>query len=258
MAHETPWPVLRLPRNAVRTRTLRILSYNEGEPHELESNSCQTAGAIDESGLNIAMTRHYGPAVRAQRVHDAVPKNFGRNITILGALSLYGLDGVMTVEGATEAEVFRAYVSRVLAPTLRPGDVVVMDTLSSHNVAGIDNAITSTGAKLIYLPPYSPDWSPIEPWGSAIKTSRSKAIPADHHAVFIGEDDECMRHMVLPPRNRFEPLLLASRPPLTVWLPFLNTRLFLLRTRGFRRLTKSSQPHAEGRSSPPSVRHMGA
>ena len=103
-------------------------------------------------------------------MHDAVPKNFGRNITILGALSWYGLDAVMTVEGSTDAEVFRTYVSRVLVPTLRPGDVVVMDNLSAHKVVGIDTTITKTGAKLIYLPPYSPDWSPIEPCWSAIKT----------------------------------------------------------------------------------------
>jgi transposase len=116
------------------------------------------------------MTRRYGRSVRGQRVQDAVPRNFGRNVTILGALSWYGLDAVMTVEGATDAEVFRAYVSRVLAPTLRPGDVVVMDNLSAHKVAGIEEAITNAGAKLIYLPPYSPDWSPIEPCWSAIKT----------------------------------------------------------------------------------------
>jgi transposase len=116
------------------------------------------------------MTRRYGRTVRGQRVHDSVPKNFGRNVTILGALSWYGLDAVMTVEGATDTEVFRAYVSRVLAPTLRPGDVVVMDNLSAHKVSGIEAAITNAGARLIYLPPYSPDWSPIEPCWSAIKT----------------------------------------------------------------------------------------
>jgi transposase len=125
---------------------------------------------VDESSLNIAMTRRYGRAVRGHRVHDAVPKNFGRNITILGALSYHGLDAVMTVDGATDAEVFRVYVSQVSAPTLRPGDVVVMDNLSAHKVAGIETMIASTGAKLIYLPPYSPDWSPIEPCWSAIKT----------------------------------------------------------------------------------------
>lgn len=116
------------------------------------------------------MTRRYGRAVRGQRVHDAVPKNFGRNITLLGALSCHGLDAVMTVDGATDATVFRAYVAQVLAPTLRRGDIVVMDNLSAHKVQGIEATIAAAGAKLIYLPPYSPDWSPIEPCWSKIKT----------------------------------------------------------------------------------------
>jgi transposase len=103
-------------------------------------------------------------------VQDTTPKNYGRNVTIIGSLSCYGLDAVMTVEGATDAAVFRAYVSRVLAPTLRPGDVVVMDNLAAHKVAGIEDAITERGAELIYLPPYSPDYSPIESCWSKLKT----------------------------------------------------------------------------------------
>lgn len=115
------------------------------------------------------MTRRYGRAVRGCRVHDAVPRNHGRNITVLGALSCYGLDAVMTVEGAADAAVFRAYVRQVLVPTLKPGDIVVMDNLSVHKVAGIKQAIQAAGASLIYLPPYSPDLSPIEPCWSKIK-----------------------------------------------------------------------------------------
>jgi transposase len=120
--------------------------------------------------LNIAMTRRYGRAMRGQRVHDAVPKNFGRNISILGSLSWYGMEAVMTVEGAVDAAVFRAYVGQVLLPTLREGDVVVMDNLSVHKVQDIEAMIKGAGAQLIYLPPYSPDWSPIEPCWSKIKT----------------------------------------------------------------------------------------
>lgn len=116
------------------------------------------------------MTRRYGRARKGQRVFDAVPKNFGRNVTILGALSCQGLDAVMTVEGATDAAVFRAYVEHVLTPTLRPGDVVVMDNLSAHKVSGIGAMIAAAGAKLVYLPPYSPDYSPIESCWSKLKT----------------------------------------------------------------------------------------
>ena len=116
------------------------------------------------------MTRRYGRARRGQRVDDAVPKNWGRNVTVLGSLSCHGLEAVMTVEGATDAAVFRAYVSQVLAPTLKPGDVVVMDNLGAHKVDGIRNAIEASGAALMYLPPYSPDYSPIEPCWSKLKT----------------------------------------------------------------------------------------
>ena len=117
------------------------------------------------------MTRRYGRARRGQRVHDATPKNWGRNVTVLGSLSCHGLEAVMTVEGATDAAVFRAYVSQVLAPTLKPGDVVVMDNLGAHKVDGIRRTIEASGATLMYLPPYSPDYSPIEPCWSKLKTS---------------------------------------------------------------------------------------
>ncbi|CAM3890771.1 Tc1-like transposase DDE domain-containing protein [Polaromonas hydrogenivorans] len=116
------------------------------------------------------MTRPYGRARRGQRVHDAVPKNWGRNVTILGSLSCHGLEAVMTVDGATDGAVFMAYVSQMLAPTLKPGDVVVMDNLGSHKVDGIRSAIEARGATLMYLPPYSPDYSPIEPCWSKLKT----------------------------------------------------------------------------------------
>ena len=108
------------------------------------------------------MTRRYGRAQFGRRVADSVPKNFGLNVTILGALSCTGLDAVMTVEGATDTAVFRAYVEQVLVPTLAADDIVVMDNLSVHKVSGIREAIEATGAELLYLPPYSPDYSPIE------------------------------------------------------------------------------------------------
>lgn len=120
------------------------------------------------------MTRRYGRAWHGARVHDAVPKNFGRNVTILGALSCQGLDAVMTVDGATDTTVFQAYVTQVLAPTLAPDDIVIMDNLSVHKVAGINEAIEATGATLLYLPPYSPDFSPIENCWSKLKAMLRK------------------------------------------------------------------------------------
>jgi transposase len=126
---------------------------------------------IDESGVNLAMTRLYGRAPRGERAFGSVPINYGANITIIGALGVSGLVALMTVDGATDGEVFRAYVSQVLGPTLKRGDVVVMDNLRAHKVSGIREAIESRGARLVYLPPYSPDLSPIECCWSKLKTA---------------------------------------------------------------------------------------
>lgn len=125
---------------------------------------------IDESGVNIAMTRLYGRAPRGERVIGSVPQNYGQNITMLASLSATGVEAVMTVEGATDGDVFRSYVREVLAPTLAKGDIVVMDNLGAHKVAGVREVIEARGAQVIYLPPYSPDLNPIERCWSKIKT----------------------------------------------------------------------------------------
>jgi transposase len=124
---------------------------------------------IDESGLNLAMTRLYGRAPRGERVLGSAPQNYGPNVTLLGALSCTGLEAVMMIEGATDADVFRAYVREVLGPTLRAGDIIIADNLSAHKAAGVQEAIAATGARLLYLPPYSPDLNPIEQCWSKIK-----------------------------------------------------------------------------------------
>jgi transposase len=138
---------------------------------------------IDESGINLAMTRLFGRAPRGERVIDTVPQNYGPNVTMIGALSLQGLDAVMTVDGATDGDVFQAYVDQVLGPTLVAGDVVMMDNLSAHKVAGIREAIEHRGAQVVYLPPYSPDLSPIEPCWSKIKTALRQAKARTREAL---------------------------------------------------------------------------
>jgi transposase len=125
---------------------------------------------IDESGINLALTRLYGRAPRGERALGSAPQNYGQNVTILGALSCMGLEAVMTVEGATDADVFRAYGREVLCPTLREGDIIIADNLSAHKAAGVQEAIAAQGARLLYLPPYSPDLNPIERCWSKIKT----------------------------------------------------------------------------------------
>ena len=115
------------------------------------------------------MTRSWGRACKGQRIAEATPQGRWEVLTTLGARSLRGIEAVMTVESATDREVFTAYLEQVLCPKLRPGDVVVMDNLSAHKVAGIRELIQAQGAKLIYLPPYSPDLNPIEKAWSKFK-----------------------------------------------------------------------------------------
>ena len=116
------------------------------------------------------MTRRFGRAPRGERVIGAVPQNYGANLTMLAALSLHGIEAIMTIEGATDAEVFQAYTKEVLGPTLRPGDIVILDNLSAHKMTSIREVIEGCGAQLLYLPPYSPDLAPIEQAWSKIKT----------------------------------------------------------------------------------------
>jgi transposase len=117
---------------------------------------------LDESGVSTQMTRRYARAERGVRVHETTPEGNWKILTILGAMSLRGMIATMTVEAATDAEIFLAYLDHVLCPALRPGDVVVLDNLSSHKVAGVRDRIEGAGAELLYLPPYSPDFNPIE------------------------------------------------------------------------------------------------
>jgi transposase len=117
---------------------------------------------LDESGVTTSMTRLRARCVGGRRIHEATPGGHWKIMTILGAMSLSGMIATMTIEEATDADIFLAYVEQVLCPALKPGDVVVMDNLSSHKVAGVRQYIESAGAELLYLPPYSPDLNPIE------------------------------------------------------------------------------------------------
>lgn len=138
---------------------------------------------IDESGSNLALTRLFGRAAPGERVEEGVPQNRGENVTTLAALSVAGLEAAMTVNGAVDGEVFLAYVREVLAPALAEGDIVVMDNLKAHKVAGVEEAITARGARLEYLPPYSPDLNPIEKCWSKVKTYLRKVKARTREAL---------------------------------------------------------------------------
>jgi transposase len=116
------------------------------------------------------MTRLYGRCLGGRRIHETTPGGHWKIMTILGAMSTRGMIATMTIEEATDREIFLAYLDDVLCPQLRQGDVVVMDNLSSHKVKGVRERIEAAGAELLYLPPYSPDLNPIEKAWSKLKS----------------------------------------------------------------------------------------
>ena len=115
------------------------------------------------------MTRLRGRAPRGQRVTESVPRNYGAQTSLIGALSLSGVEAVMTLEGAVDRDAFNAYVERVLRPTIKEGDVLALDNLSTHHASRIEEVAQECGAEVIWLSPYSPDFSPIEMMWSKIK-----------------------------------------------------------------------------------------
>ena len=117
---------------------------------------------VDETSTNLTYSRRYARAEGGQRVGQGVPLHGGPNVTLVAALPADGLQAAMTVSGAVNGEVFAAYLLHVLGPTLVPGDVVVLDNLPAHKVAGLAELVEARGARLLYLPPYSPDFTPIE------------------------------------------------------------------------------------------------
>jgi transposase len=124
---------------------------------------------VDESGTNISLTRLYGWAPHDRRATGSAPRNHGKNTTLVAALAPDGLHEPWLIEGAMDTEAFAWYITEQLAPTLRPGQVVVMDNLSAHKADRIHHAIAARGCQLLFLPPYSPDFTPIEQAFSKIK-----------------------------------------------------------------------------------------
>ena len=130
---------------------------------------------IDETGTSTKMARLYGRAPKGERCRAPVPHGHWKTTTFVGALRLSGVTAPMTLDGAMNGNAFLAYVEQVLAPTLRPGDIVIMDNLPAHKPTAIRDAIEAAGAELRFLPPYSPDFNPIELAFSKIKALLKKA-----------------------------------------------------------------------------------
>jgi transposase len=124
---------------------------------------------VDESGAHTALTRLYGWAPHDQRATGSAPRNHGKNTTLVASLAPDGLHTPWLIEGAMDTATFEWYISEALGPLLRPGQVVVLDNLSAHKAQSIRQAIEARGCELLFLPPYSPDFTPIEQAFSKIK-----------------------------------------------------------------------------------------
>ena len=138
---------------------------------------------VDEMGTNTSLSPLYAWAPRGQRAFCSVPRNRGKNTTLLSSMSVEGMGPSLAVEGATNREVFETYVEQILAPTLRRGQVVVMDNLTAHKGERVRELIEGRGCQLIYLPPYSPDFNPIEEAFAKIKRLVRKAEARSREAL---------------------------------------------------------------------------
>ena len=138
---------------------------------------------VDEMGTNTSLSPLYGWAKKGERAYCSVPRNRGPNTTLLSSMSMEGMGPSLAVEGSTNREVFEIYVERVLAPTLRRGQVVVMDNLSAHKGERVRELIEQQGCELLYLPSYSPDFNPIEEAFSKIKGLMRKAQARTREAL---------------------------------------------------------------------------
>ena len=129
---------------------------------------------LDESGVNTDMTRHYGRAVGKERVVDNAPENTPTNTTILSSIRLNGETVYTTYSGGTTGDRFVEYLEKVLIPTLHEGDIVIMDNMRSHHVKKVAEVLQKAKIQLLYLPPYSSDFNPIEKMWSKMKAIMRK------------------------------------------------------------------------------------
>lgn len=157
---------------------------------------------IDETGASTKMARLRGRAPRGERCRAAIPHGHWKTTTFTAGLRLNGMVAPMVLDGAMNSDAFRAYVEQVLVPELTKGDVVIMDNLPAHKVTGVRKAIEEAGARLVYLPPYSPDFNPIEMAFSKLKALLRKAaartIPELWDVIADGIEqftqDECQNY----------------------------------------------------------------
>ncbi|MDQ4122282.1 MAG: IS630 family transposase [Acidobacteriota bacterium] len=130
---------------------------------------------LDEAGASTILTRLYARAIGGRRITEAVPRNYGASTSMIAAMGINGVDATMIIAGSVDTLVFNAYCEQVLRPTLKVGDVIVLDNLGAHRASRIEEICKECGARVIWLPPYSPDFSPIELMWSKVKAYLKKA-----------------------------------------------------------------------------------
>ena len=150
---------------------MRRLDWAESQPRLDPSRLI----CIDETWASTNMARTHGRAPRGQRLRAAIPHGHWKTTTLVAGLRTSGMIAPMVLDGPINGAAFQAYVEQVLVPELRSGDIVVMDNLASHKGPAVRSAIEAAGASLLYLPPYSPDFNPIENAFSKIKAALRKA-----------------------------------------------------------------------------------
>ena len=168
---------------------------------------------IDETAAATNMERRYGRAPRGERCRLAVPHGHYKTTTVTAALRASGPFAIDLADGATNGVRFRAYVADVLVPALRPGDTVVMDNLAAHKVAGVRQSIEAAGARLLYLPAYSPDFNPIElafaKLKALLRTASARTVPdlwaAIRDAFNRFKPGECRNYLAAAGYDAYDP-----------------------------------------------------
>jgi transposase len=169
---------------------------------------------VDEMGAHTSLAPTYGYAPKGERLHLPVPRNRGKNTTLLSSMTTGGMGPSLAVEGATTARFFEIYVEKVLVPTLRAGQVVVMDNLGAHKPKRVKELIDGQGCELLYLPAYSPDYNPIEEAFSKIKRFLRKVGARTKEALIQrGSDRSTGRSTIRGQPRRGPGLLRACRIP---------------------------------------------
>jgi len=180
----------------LKKKTIGASEHDEAERQafrtQAQTLSVEQIVVVDECGNRIGMIPLYARSIRGCRAYDRQIRNHGQNLTVLASLSIDGIQAAMTLEGAVDKGTFETFIRKVLLPTLRPGQIVIMDNLSSHKTDAVERLLNQAGCQVLFLPAYSPDLSPIEEAFSKLKSfvrrCRSQTMPALIRAIRQGLD----------------------------------------------------------------------